>query len=429
MGVESGRYGSYNAVMATEAFARSGTAVFLTGVAFTDGDGNAFYTPGEGRGGVAVGLKAANGSTVASAITATAGGYEVAVAAGTYVVTLSGGGLKPLQMTLAVGSQNVKLDLVGNDAVASSASITMTGDGVRAVTLLGTAPLEAVGNGLANVLTGNAGNNVLNGGGAADTLQGGAGNDVFVLRAGEIAGDTILDFNGNGSGAGDTLRFEGFGAGATLTRIDAVAGRWRVSGGEEFSIKGEVHASDVSFVGATTPPAAVLPPLPVTDPVTGTAGNDRLNGTSGADTLGGGGGNDDVYGKGGADQLYGGSGDDYLSGGGGNDVLVGGAGADRLRGGSGADRFVVRSLDEAGDTLLDFSAASGDRLDLSALFDAVGYAGTNPIGDRHLAVAQSGANVAVTIDADGAGTQVAPLLLATLADTTVAALGADFLLA
>ena len=53
-------------------------------------------------------------------------------------------------------------------------------------------------------------------GAGADRLTGGTGNDQFVLAKGEIAGDVITDFKGNGALAGDTLRFTGFGAGSTL---------------------------------------------------------------------------------------------------------------------------------------------------------------------------------------------------------------------
>ena len=45
-----------------------------------------------------------------------------------------------------------------------------------------------------------------------------------------------------------------------------------------------------------------------------------------------------------------------------NDVLDGRDGADRLTGGAGADRFVFRRGEADGDTVVDFSAADGDRL-------------------------------------------------------------------
>lgn len=49
----------------------------------------------------------------------------------------------------------------------------------------------------------------------------------------------------------------------------------------------------------------------------------------------------------------------------GNDYLEGGRGDDNLEGGSGADTFAFSSLDGSVDTILDFSSAEGDRLEVS----------------------------------------------------------------
>src|SRR4051794_4176907 len=46
---ETGEFGNAHVAMTVEDFARSGTGSFLTGVAFSDKDGNAFYDPGEGN--------------------------------------------------------------------------------------------------------------------------------------------------------------------------------------------------------------------------------------------------------------------------------------------------------------------------------------------------------------------------------------------
>jgi hypothetical protein len=421
IGVETGRFGSYNAVMATENFGRSGAAVFFTGVAFNDTDGSGFYTPGEGRGGVRVDLDSTLDSRAFTTTTATAGGYEVGVTAGTYDVTFSGDGLdNALKLTLSVGAENVKLDMIGSDSVASSASLAM-GAHLKAATLLGTAALTATGNGLANGIAGNRGDNVLNGGAGADTLEGGAGNDIFVLRPGEANGDRILDFTGNGSGAGDVLRFEGYGSGAAVTQTSD--GRWQVSDGvrtDVFTVNGQVHGSDYVFEGSPPPPGG-------DDPVDGTAGPDSLVGSAGADTLGGGGGADTVRGYAGEDWLYGGSGADSLLGGKGGDVLVGGGGADQIRGAGGADRMLIRDPSEGGDWIFAFDAIGGDRLDLRPLFQASGLSGTDPLGDGYLRLVQSGDDVLVRFDGDGDGANV--VLLATITDSTVAALGGDFFLA
>lgn len=74
-----------------------------------------------------------------------------------------------------------------------------------------------------------------------------------------------------------------------------------------------------------------------------------------------------------ADTLYGFGGDDSIDGGAGRDILVGGEGKDVLRGGDGADRFTYWSDEDSGprladrDTILDFSHADRDKIDLSTI--------------------------------------------------------------
>ena len=89
----------------------------------------------------------------------------------------------------------------GTDLVKSSLSYTL-GTALENLQLLGTAGHDGFGNGLANALTGNAGNNTLNGKSGADTLDGGLGNDsltggadadLFAFRTGG-GHDTITDF-------------------------------------------------------------------------------------------------------------------------------------------------------------------------------------------------------------------------------------------
>ncbi|WP_397450825.1 retention module-containing protein [Pseudomonas sp. NA-150] len=87
----------------------------------------------------------------------------------------------------------------------------------------------------------------------------------------------------------------------------------------------------------------------------------------GNDTLLGGAGNDILFGQGGNDNLDGGAGNDTLFGGAGNDILRGGMGDNTLIGGLGADTFVWKSGDTGHDVIKDFSAAQGDRIDLTDL--------------------------------------------------------------
>ncbi len=81
----------FNALMTTQAFARSGSGVFVTGVAYTDANADQFYGIGEARAGLTV--AAAAGGAAGQTTTAQAAGYAVEVATGLATVTFSGGGL------------------------------------------------------------------------------------------------------------------------------------------------------------------------------------------------------------------------------------------------------------------------------------------------------------------------------------------------
>jgi hypothetical protein len=85
---------------------------------------------------------------------------------------------------------------------------------------------------------------------------------------------------------------------------------------------------------------------PTTGPstTTGTEGSDLLvdqNAGSGVKDK------DYIYGLGGDDVLVGGKGNDHLSGGAGDDVLKGGGGFDGLEGRAGNDQFVIRQVEGA----------------------------------------------------------------------------------
>jgi Ca2+-binding RTX toxin-like protein len=87
----------------------------------------------------------------------------------------------------------------GKDTVVSDAvSIDLRRGaykGAQDATLLGRRDLDLHGDGGANTLLGNAGNNRLDGSKSSDTLFGGLGKDVFIIRAGQKgAPDTITDF-------------------------------------------------------------------------------------------------------------------------------------------------------------------------------------------------------------------------------------------
>ena len=188
LGIRTGTFDGFNAVMVTQNFARSGQKVFVTGVAYDDGDGDDFYSPGEGRSGLSVTVEG-SGQAPVSSDTSEAGGYQQQVQAGTREVTFSGGGLAaPLSLLVEVEDENIKLDLIDGAVVASSSDAVM-GDNLQGLLLLGAADLEATGNALDNSITGNRGDNILDGALGDDILNGGEGDDQLIGGAGE---DTAL---------------------------------------------------------------------------------------------------------------------------------------------------------------------------------------------------------------------------------------------
>ncbi|MEY2576780.1 MAG: hypothetical protein QOF80_2267 [Verrucomicrobiota bacterium] len=87
-----------------------GLPPFVTGVVYRDLNGDGFYEPGEGVGGVTVTVS----NTNSYAVTASSGGYSVPVAgSGSYAVTFSGGSVPTNQRSVSVSDgQNVKSDYV-----------------------------------------------------------------------------------------------------------------------------------------------------------------------------------------------------------------------------------------------------------------------------------------------------------------------------
>lgn len=196
---EAGRFTAngttYNASMVTENFAKSGTDLFITGVAFNDTDKDGFYDIGEQRSGVVVDWLGNSGGAVTSA---TAGGYNVRVPGGlngTADVAVTVGGIT-MNATIAMPGTNVKLDVIDGRVLATSHSLTLGAGGVDARLLGVSSGNTLTGNGAANVLEGNKGANTLSGMGGDDTLRGGAGGDALIGGAGR---DTLI----GGSGTDD----------------------------------------------------------------------------------------------------------------------------------------------------------------------------------------------------------------------------------
>ena len=190
-----------DSVDVTQNFARSGSTVFITGVAITDANRNKFYDIGEQRAGIVIDALQ-SGTTIGRDTTGTAGGYGIGVASGAYQVQFHGGSLSHAVNCSVTALANVKLDLAGSNEILSSASIVL-GAGAVSATLLGAANLNATGNGAGNVLLGNRGANLLAGLDGNDRLLGGAGSDK--LQGGDGL-DTLVGGSGRDQLSGGALR-------------------------------------------------------------------------------------------------------------------------------------------------------------------------------------------------------------------------------
>ncbi len=245
VGASTGTINGYNALMTTQAFATSGSKVFITGVAYTDKDGDGAYDIGEARS--AVSVVGSAGSTTASGETAAAGGYALGLPPGLATVTFSGSGISPL-VTAVVDARagNVKVDLIGSGHIASSAGTTL-GAGASGATLLGAASADLTGNGAANLLTGSKGRNTINGGDGNDTMLGGLGNDWLWgghgadSLSGGSGNDCLYGQNGNDSiGAG--------GGNDTLNGGAGMDSLWGGAGQDRFVFSTTLGAANVDRV-------------------------------------------------------------------------------------------------------------------------------------------------------------------------------------
>lgn len=187
LGVAVGEYGGREGAFVTEDFAKTGSSVFVTGVAFDDKDGDRFYDPGEGMGGLTVTVKnIASGQTL-TATTMDAGGYDVALSSGTYSVTFSGASIATWSKQVTVGSSNMKVDLVDPDSGSSEpppppppGPVAITGT-AYSETIQGTAGDDAIyALGGSDFVYGLAGNDRVEGGTGSDRLYGGDGNDTLL---------------------------------------------------------------------------------------------------------------------------------------------------------------------------------------------------------------------------------------------------------
>jgi hypothetical protein len=114
--------GPYRHYYTIDSASTSDSRSFLTGVVFSDGNGNGRYDLGEGLGGVTITV-----AGVGAVATFDSGGYSLPVNPGTYTVTASGGGLAaPVTRTVTVGSANYRLNFTPSPNLAGTLQFSAT---------------------------------------------------------------------------------------------------------------------------------------------------------------------------------------------------------------------------------------------------------------------------------------------------------------
>ncbi|MDK3019234.1 calcium-binding protein [Pseudodonghicola flavimaris] len=215
-----------------------------------------------------------------------------------------------------------------------------------------------------DMLTGNKGDDILIGGTGRDVFYGGFGRDTFFIDD----DDYVIE----GGPGRDTLSFETYDAGVTLTGTHGflpyfemrVWGTLQEISGMEIVLG--TAFSDCLYVNGF---AQTVKAGAGDDGIQGGLIDEKFFGGNGADVLAGGDGADRLFGGRHGDTLHGQDGRDHLFGGNGADVLIGGRGQDMLTGGRGADVFAFNRGHGANDEVLDFE----DGIDLLQ-FGEVAYA-------------------------------------------------------
>jgi Ca2+-binding RTX toxin-like protein len=253
------------------------------------------------------------------------------------------------------------------DTVQSSLANYTLGANVENLRLLGTANLNGTGNGLANVLYANSGNNILKGGTGADTVsyQYGATAGVTASLAvttaqatGGSGSDTLLSIeNLTGSAYKDALT-----GNAAANALDGGVGADTLIGRDGNDTYLVDNAGDVvTETNASATQIDTVQSSLANYTLGANVENLRLLGTANLNGTGNGLINT-LAGNGGNNLLNGGLGADTLRGGAGNDTLYGGTGADTLTGGTGNDTYGV---DNAGDSVVESAGQGTDTVQSS----------------------------------------------------------------
>jgi subtilisin family serine protease/Ca2+-binding RTX toxin-like protein len=306
---------------------------------------------------------------------------------------------------VGTGDLVVELANEGSDIVYSSVSWTL-GANLERIFLAGSAPVNATGNDLGNILYGN-------GNSAVNVLTGGLGDDVYYVGA----GDLVVE----GASAGKDIVYS-----SISWTLDANLERLYLEGSSAVSATG--NGLDNVLYGHGNSAANVL---------SGGEGDDNYYvGTNDTVAEGVEQGKDSVYsygtytlapnvenlylndssaatltGNNSANSLQGNSGNDTLRGLLGNDTLDGGLGADTLIGGEGDDRYYVGT----GDLVVELANEGSDMVyssvswTLGANLERIFLAGSAPVnatGNDLANILYGNGNSAVNVLTGGLGDDV-----------------------
>ena len=280
-----GDFFGYDTLLITANFAKSGSDIFLTGVAFDDSVvDDAFYSVGEGLGQIDVVATDSSDGAVFTTKTTDSGGYKIALDPGTYDVSFEQNGRAiGSDRTITIVDENIKLDL---DTSSLNSNTDHHLGLAGADSLVGSQDSDTlVGNQGNDTLRGNAGDDVLYGGEGNDTLIGNAGDDIIYGGTGE---DRLYVVSNNRITLSDT---QVTGDGTDIFSNIEFANLYGRNGNNLIDARG---ATDIRTL------------------IKGNNGNDTLRGGENNDTIFGGSGNDVLFGEGGNDTLNGEDGSDRL---------------------------------------------------------------------------------------------------------------------
>jgi Ca2+-binding RTX toxin-like protein len=299
----------------------------------------------------------------------------------------------------------VNEDLSGGTDTVQTVFSYVLGANVERLLLIGTDPIEGIGNSLANTLIGNDSDNVLDGDLGVDVMTGGKGNDTYIV---DNPGDSITESSGTNSGTDTVLASLNYTLGSnvenlTLTgnattgtgnslnnllignsvnnvlkgnngndTLDGGAGSDNLEGGtgnDTYIVDNTTGdtVTEAANAGIDTVLASVSYTLSLNVENLTLTGSDNINGTGNAlnNVLEGNGGKNVLTGNSGSDTLNGGAGMDSLIGGDGNDSLDGGTGIDSLIGGTGDDTYVV---DNFRDVVTELANQGTDKVESSITY-------------------------------------------------------------